>query len=340
MTSHAQVPPRVPAGTRVATAYWLCEPGRGQLREEPLPEPRPGEVLVRSLHSGISRGTELLVHRGAVPAGQHDAMRAPFQAGRFPGPVKYGYLAVGVVTEGDADLLGRTVFCLHPHQSAYVVPAAAVSVVPADVPARRAVLAGTVETALNALWDLGPLVGDRIAVVGAGMVGCSVARLLARLPEVEVTLVDVDRDRAEVASRLGVGFATPERASGDRDAVVHTSATAAGLQRSLELLAPEGTVLDLSWYGDRPVQLSLGGAFHAARLGIRASQVGAVAASRRARHTHADRLTLALRLLADPAFDTLLTGDSPFAELPEVMRALAAGRLPALCHTIRYDEGA
>nr|WP_246391025.1 zinc-binding alcohol dehydrogenase [Nocardioides soli] len=310
------------------------------MREEPLPEPRPGEVLVRSLHSGISRGTELLVHRGAVPAGQHDAMRAPFQAGRFPGPVKYGYLAVGVVTEGDADLLGRTVFCLHPHQSAYVVPAAAVSVVPADVPARRAVLAGTVETALNALWDLGPLVGDRIAVVGAGMVGCSVARLLARLPEVEVTLVDVDRDRAEVASRLGVGFATPERASGDRDAVVHTSATAAGLQRSLELLAPEGTVLDLSWYGDRPVQLSLGGAFHAARLGIRASQVGAVAASRRARHTHADRLTLALRLLADPAFDTLLTGDSPFAELPEVMRALAAGRLPALCHTIRYDEGA
>ncbi|QWF20956.1 FAD-dependent oxidoreductase [Nocardioides sp. LMS-CY] len=340
MTSHAQVPPRVPAGTRVATAYWLCEPGRGQLREEPLPEPRPGEVLVRSLHSGISRGTELLVHRGAVPAGQHDAMRAPFQAGRFPGPVKYGYLAVGVVAEGDAALLGRTVFCLHPHQSAYVVPAAAVSVVPADVPARRAVLAGTVETALNALWDLGPLVGDRIAVVGAGMVGCSVARLLARLPEVEVTLVDVDRDRAEVASRLGVGFATPERASGDRDAVVHTSATAAGLQRSLELLAPEGTVLDLSWYGDRPVQLSLGGAFHAARLGIRASQVGAVAASRRARHTHADRLTLALRLLADPAFDALLTGDSPFAELPEVMRALAAGRLPGLCHTIRYGEGA
>lgn len=338
MTTQAQSPP-APAGARAAWAYWLREPGRGQLRTETLPAPGPGEVLVRSLHSGISRGTELLVHRGAVPPEQCEAMRAPFQAGRFPGPVKYGYLSVGVVAEGDPDLLGRTVFCLHPHQSAYVVPASAVTPVPDGVPPRRAVLAGTVETALNALWDLGPLVGDRIAVVGAGMVGCSVARLLGRIPEVEVSLVDVDESRGEVAERLGVGFALPDRARGDRDAVVHTSATAAGLQRSLELLAPEGTVLDLSWYGDRPVQLSLGGAFHAARLGIRASQVGAVAAARRDRRTHADRLRLALRLLTDPAFDVLLTGDSPFSELPEVMRALADGRLPGLCHTIRYDEG-
>jgi threonine dehydrogenase-like Zn-dependent dehydrogenase len=339
VTSHAQAPPRVPAGSRTALAYWLREPGRGQLRAEPLPAPGPGEVLVRTLHSGISRGTELLVHRGAVPVDQHDAMRAPFQAGSFPGPVKYGYLSVGVVAEGEDALVGRTVFCLHPHQSAYVVPATAVAVVPDDVPARRAVLAGTVETALNALWDLGPLVGDRIAVVGAGMVGCSVARLLARLPEVEVTLVDVDESRRDVAGRLGVGFASPDDAPCDRDAVVHTSATSSGLQRSLELLAPDGTVLDLSWYGDQRVQLALGGAFHSARLGIRASQVGAVAAARRGRRTHADRLAIALRLLGDPAFDVLLTGESPFAELPGVMQALADGRLPGLCHTIRYDEG-
>ncbi|MDF1605233.1 dehydrogenase [Nocardioides sp. YIM 152315] len=340
MTSHAQAPPRVPAGTRTALAYWLRGPGLGQLREEPLPEPGPGEVLVRALHSGISRGTELLVHRGAVPPAQADTMRAPFQSGSFPGPVKYGYLSVGVVAEGEAALLGRTVFCLHPHQTAYVVPAAAVTVVPPDVPARRAVLAGTVETALNALWDLGPLIGDRIAVVGAGMVGCSVARLLARLPEVDVVLVDVDESRADVAERLGVGFAAPEQASGDRDAVVHASATSAGLQRSLDLLASEGTVLDLSWYGDRPVEVALGGAFHSARLGIRASQVGAVAGVRRGRHTHAERLALALRLLADPAFDALLSGESPFADLPAVMRAMAAGRLPGLCHTIRYDGSA
>jgi threonine dehydrogenase-like Zn-dependent dehydrogenase len=336
VTSHTAPAPVRFTGTRTATAYWLREPGTGELRVEDLPEPGPGDVMVRSLHSGISRGTELLVHRGGVPAEERDAMRAPFQAGTFPGPVKYGYLSVGRVEAGPAALLGRTVFCLHPHQTAYVVPADAVVVVPEDVPARRAVLAGTVETALNAVWDLGPLPGDRVAVVGAGMVGCSVARLLARIPEVEVTLVDVDPDRAAVAGRLGVGFAEPEVAPTDLDAVVHTSATGAGLQRSLEMLAPEGTVLDLSWYGDQRVHLALGGAFHSRRLTVRASQVGTVAAARRHRHPHADRLAIALRLLREPAYDALLTGDAPFEDLPDVMAALSSGRLPGLCHTITY----
>ena len=329
MTSHTASDP-----ARFTQAFWVSEPGRGELRPEPLPEPGPGEVRVRALHSGVSRGTEELVFRGGVPDSERDRMRAPHQVGDFPAPVKYGYLSVGIVDMGPADLIGRTVFCLHPHQAAYVVPVDAVTVVPQDVPARRAVLAGTVETSLNALWDLGPLVGDRIAVVGAGMVGCCVARLLARVPEVEVTLVDVDPARAVVARALGVGFASPEDAPGERDAVVHASATAAGLQLSLDLLAAEGTVLDLSWYGDRPIQVSLGGAFHSQRLRIRASQVGVVAG--RVRRTHADRLAMALRLLRDPAYDVLLTGDSPFADLPAVMPRLASGALPALCHTVSY----
>ena len=319
-----------------AAAFWVREPGHGEIRAVAVPEPGPDEVLVRTLHSGVSRGTETLVFRGGVPESQWEEMRAPFQDGSFPGPVKYGYLNVGVVERGPASVVGRTVFCLHPHQTAYVVPAAAVVAVPEGVPARRAVLAGTVETALNALWDLGPLVGDRVAVVGAGMVGCCVARLLARIPEVEVTLVDVDPARAGVAEQLDVAFATPQAAAAQRDAVVHTSATASGLQLSLDLLAPEGTVLDLSWYGDQRVHLSLGGAFHSRRLGIRASQVGVVAG--RSRRTHADRLALALRLLRDPAFDVLLTGESPFADLPDVMARLESGRLPALCHTIAYPE--
>jgi threonine dehydrogenase-like Zn-dependent dehydrogenase len=210
-------------------------------------------------------------------------------------------------------------------------------VVPDDVPPARAVLAGTVETAVNALWDAAPLVGDRVAVVGAGMVGCCVARLLARFPGVEVTLVDVDASRADVARALGARFAHPDEAAGDRDLVVHTSATAAGLQRSLELLAPEATVLELSWYGDAEVQLSLGGAFHSGRLGLRASQVGTISPARSARRTTADRLALALELLRDPAFDALLTGESRFAELPGVMPRLADGSLPALCHSITYE---
>src|SRR5436190_7823629 len=180
-----------------AHAFWTCAPGRGEIRQVMLPEPGRDEVMVRTLKSGISRGTETLVFRGAVPPGQYAAMRAPFQEGDFPGPVKYGYLNVGVVEHGAPELRGRTVFCLYPHQTAYVVPATAVTVVPDGVPPARAVLAGTVETAVNALWDAAPLVGDRVAVVGAGMVGCCVARLLSRFPAVEVTLIDVDLDRAQ-----------------------------------------------------------------------------------------------------------------------------------------------
>jgi threonine dehydrogenase-like Zn-dependent dehydrogenase len=322
-----------------ARAFWIRTPGNGEIRTERLPEPGPDDVVVRTLCSGISRGTEALVFRGEVPAGQRAAMRAPFQDGDFPGPVKYGYLSVGVVEHGPARLLGRTVFCLYPHQTRYVVPASAVVPVPEGVSARRAVLAGTVETAVNALWDAPPLIGDRVTVVGAGMVGCSVARLLTRFPACQVELVDVDPARSVVAARLGAAFAEPRDAAGDRDLVVHSSATAEGLQLSLDLLRTEGTVLDLSWYGDREVNLSLGGAFHSRRLRLRASQVGRVAPNRSGSRTSRDRLALALDLLRDPAFDALLTGASSFEELPEAMGRLVGGRLPAICHTITYDEG-
>jgi threonine dehydrogenase-like Zn-dependent dehydrogenase len=320
-------------------AFWVREPGVGEIRPAPLPEPGPGDVLVRTLRSGISRGTETLVFRGGVPASQFAAMRAPFQEGEFPGPVKYGYLNVGVVEHGPAELRGRTVFCLYPHQTAYVVSAQTVTVVPDGVPAARAVLAGTVETAANALWDAAPLLGDRITVIGAGMVGCCVARLLSRFPGVRVTLVDIDASRAHVAGALDVDFALPADAADGRDLVVHTSATSAGLQHSLDLLAPEGTVIDLSWYGDAEVRVSLGGAFHSRRLGIRASQVGMVSAARRGRRTASDRMALALDLLRDPAFDALITGVSRFDELPDVMTRLADGSLPALCHTLTYGNG-
>ncbi|MET8248905.1 zinc-binding alcohol dehydrogenase [Streptomyces sp. NPDC005202] len=323
---------------RSARAFWLRSPGHGEIRDVTLPDPAEGEVLVRTLWSGVSRGTETLVFRGGVPESQRSAMRAPFQEGDFPGPVKYGYLNVGVVEDGPQELAGRTVFCLYPHQTRYVVPASAVTPVPQAVPAERAVLAGTVETAVNALWDAAPLVGDRIAVVGGGMVGCSVAALLARFPGVRIQLVDADPARAKVAEALGVDFAAPEDALGACDLVVHASATEQGLARSLELLTAEGTVLELSWYGDRGVALPLGEAFHSRRLVIRSSQVGTVSPARRSSRTYADRLALALDLLADPALDALVTGESAFEELPEVMPKLASGEIPALCHRVRYAD--
>ncbi|XVS65594.1 zinc-dependent alcohol dehydrogenase [Actinosynnema sp. CA-299493] len=314
--------------TRSARALWFTSSGRSEIREVPLAEPGPEDVVVRTLYSGISRGTESLVLRGGVPESQHDVMRAPFQEGDFPWPVKYGYLNVGVVERGP--LLGRTVFCLYPHQTRYVVPADAVTPVPDSVPAARAVLAGTVETAVNALWDARPLIGDRIAVVGGGMVGCGVAALLARFPGVRLQLVDADPDRAAVAAALGVGFASPEEAAGNCDLVVHASASEEGLARSLALLAPEGQVVELSWYGDRRVSVPLGEFFHSRRLRLRSSQVGVVA---RPDRTYRERMALALDLLADPVFDALITGESRFDDLPSV---LAGGALPPLCHRVDY----
>lgn len=323
----------------VADAFWLVAPGRGEIRPVDLPERGPEDVRVRTIRSGVSRGTESLVFRGAVPADQYGAMRAPFQDGDFPGPVKYGYLNVGLVEAGPDPLLGRTVFCLYPHQTVYVVPADAVTVLPEHLPPARAVLAGTVETAVNALWDASPQAGDRIGVVGAGMVGCCVARLMSRVPGASVTLIDVDKDRSTVADALGVGFATLQQSEPGFDIVVHASATGAGLQHSLDLLDPGGEVIELSWYGTDRVQLALGGAFHSGRLAIVASQVGQIGRARRGRRTFSERMRLAVDLLADEAFDALITGESAFEDLPEVMPELVDGSLSALCHVITYPRG-
>ena len=317
-------------------AFQITAPGVGAIVDVDVRPPGPDEVAVRTLFTGISRGTETTVFTGRVPPGQYEAMRAPFQRGEFPGPVIYGYLNVGVVEHGPIALVGRPVFTLFPHQTRFVVPASEVTVIPEDVPVRRAVLAGTVETAVNALWDAAPLIGDRVAVVGAGMVGLCVARLLARMPGVEVTLIDIDGSRAETAAAIGVPFAVPGAAVGGCDLVLHTSASSAGLQLSLDLLGPEGSVIELSWYGDGETTVALGGSFHSARLSIRASQVGAVAPSRRLRRSFSDRLGLALRLLSDSAFDAVLSGSSPFDDLPSVLPGIADGTRPALCHVIEY----
>ncbi len=321
-----------------ATAYWTVEPGRGELRRELLSPPREGEVLVRALRSGVSRGTESLVHRGQVPEPVWELMRAPFQEGDFPGPVKYGYLSVGVVEQGPTTLQGRRVFCLYPHQDRYVVSATALSIVPDAVPSDRAVLAGPVETALNALWDAAPRFGDRVAVVGAGMIGASVAALLRRFPLDHLELIDPDSRRNDMASALGVDLVAPEAASGNCDVVFHCSATESGLRRSLEIAADEGEIVELSWFGQNEPRMPLGADFHARRLILRASQVGVVSAARRARRTPADRRAVALQALGDEVFDALLTGPVPFAELPSAMESIVSGATPATCHVVTYPD--
>jgi 2-desacetyl-2-hydroxyethyl bacteriochlorophyllide A dehydrogenase len=330
-------PPEAPPLLSMAEACWLAEPGRAELRAEALPAPTAQQVQVRALHSGISRGTETLVFRGEVPHSEFERMRAPFQAGSFPAPVKYGYSSVGMVEAGPPELLGRAVFCLYPHQTRYVVPQEAVHLLPDGVPPARAVLAANLETAVNALWDAAPRVGDRIAVVGGGVVGLLVAWLAGRLPGCRVQVVDTQPARRDVAQRLGVDFALPDQAAAEADLVVHASGRSEGLATALRLAAFEATVLELSWYGERPVNVPLGGAFHSRRLTLKCSQVGQVAAAQRSRWDYRRRMGLALSLLGDTALDALITDTAAFAELPAVLARLAAGSAGGtLCQRIDY----
>jgi 2-desacetyl-2-hydroxyethyl bacteriochlorophyllide A dehydrogenase len=320
-----------------ARAFWVAEPGRGEIRSEPLRAPAEDEVVIRTRFSGVSRGTEALVFAGRVPATERQRMRAPFQAGEFPAPVKYGYAAVGQVEHGPPQLQNRTVFALYPHQTRFVVPAEAVHLVPDGVPAERAVLAANLETAINGLWDARPQIGDRVTVVGAGTVGCLVAWLAARIPGADVELVDTNPRRASIARTLGVRFAAPEAVRDGADLVIHTSGSPAGLALALRVAGFESTVVEMSWYGDHPVPLALGEGFHARRLTLKSSQVGRVATSQRARWDTRRRMQLALSMLADPALDALITGESAFDALPDVMAQLASTPGDTLCHRIRYS---
>lgn len=322
-----------------ARALWTVAPGRCEIRAEALPPRAPDQALVRTLATGISRGTERLVLAGRVPENQRMAMRCPLQAGDFPFPVKYGYAAVGVVEDGPEALLGRRVFVLHPHQDRFLAPAAMCIPVPDDVPDARAVLAANMETAVNVAWDARPLAGERALVIGAGVVGLLVASLLARMPGVEVVVCDLDPRRRTITEALGARFAPPEEAPGERDLIVHASADPAGLRRALDLAAFEGRIVEASWFGTREATLPLGEAFHAKRLQIVSTQVGAVAPAMRGRRTHGERMALALSLLADARLDALVGPATRFDDLPEAMPRLlnpSPGEIPPLCPLVTY----
>lgn len=320
-----------------ATAFWVTNPQQGEMRREILKPPGQDEVHVRTLYSGVSRGTESLVFNGRVPASEFARMQAPFQKGEFPGPVKYGYCSVGCVEHGPDELLNKSVFCLFPHQDHYVVPASAVVAIPANVPAQRAVLTANMETAINGVWDAEPMLGEQVCVIGAGVVGALVAYLCIQIPGVNVHLIDINPAREAVAAHLGVAFSTPDQAPHNQDCVIHASGHPDGLRQGLGLLGNEGRLIEMSWFGENDVTLPLGGAFHSQRLTLRASQVGQLPTKLLSRWDYRRRLTLALNLLADDRLDILVSGESDFHDFPALAPHLLGPGSTALCHRLRYS---
>lgn len=319
----------------MARAIWYVRPGVAELRVGPVRAPGEGMALVRTMFSGISRGTERLVLSGAVPEAERPRMKAPLQDGEFPFPVKYGYCAVGEVEAGPDALVGRTVFCLHPHQDQFVAPVSMLVPVPDGIPARRATLAANMETALNAVWDSGAGPADRIVIVGAGIVGLMIAAIASRMPGADVTVIDVAEERRVLVESLGARFAT-EPGAGGADVVFHTSVSAAGLNTAIASAGLEGTIVELSWYGDRETPVRLGGAFHSQRLRLISSQVGQVSPGRRPRWDYRRRMEAALRLLADDRLDALVADEIAFEDAPKELPQILGAGANGLAPVIRY----
>ena len=320
-----------------ASALWYTSAHSAELRQMNLSAPGPNEVQIKTLYSGISRGTETLVFAGEVPVSEHERMRAPFQEGDFNFPLKYGYINIGVVEHGPEHLRGKTVFTLFPHQTHFNIAIDATTVIPDEVPAQRAVLTANMETAINALWDANPCIGDTVSVVGAGVLGCLVAWLARGITGCAVQLVDINDERAAIAQKLGIQFARPQDASRDRDLVIHTSASSEGLNTALDLAGFEATLIELSWFGTRAASVNLGEAFHSRRLQIKSSQVGHIAPCQRARWSYKRRLEFALKQLADPQLDILISSESAYSSLPDTLHWLSTEGKASLCHRIKYD---
>ncbi|MCM5703804.1 zinc-dependent alcohol dehydrogenase [Larsenimonas salina] len=322
--------------THHAQAFWITHRRHGELIEAPLPGRPEGTLRVKTLYSGISKGTEGLVFNERVPSSEFERMQAPFQEGTFPFPIKYGYNCVGTVIEGPAHLLDKTVFALHPHQDVFDVPSSSVVVVPDDVPAERAILAANMETALNGCWDAAPLAGERITVIGAGVVGALVAYLCSKMPGTDVEVVDPNKTRCTLLSQLNLHHVLDQsEASGERDLIIHASGRPEGLCTALELAGMEARIIEMSWYGNTPVEVPLGQAFHAKRLTLRSSQVGALAPCQKPRWDYGRRLAKALDLLNDPILDHLISGESLFSSLPKRYGVILDDDA-TLCHRIRY----
>lgn len=303
-------------------------------------------VLIETLYSGISRGTESLVYHGKVPISEANRMRCPHQTGDFTYPVSYGYACVGKVIETQSDVSqikkDDIVFVLHPHQDIFCVPEEACNLVPATLTPSRAVLSANMETALNAVWDAEISGTSNHMVIGAGVVGLLTAFVLKSLSGHSPILIDINTAKKPIAEKLGLAFHTPDEIAqknlAEMERLFNTSASEKGLQLAIEQSGFEAKILEMSWYGDKAVNLRLGGEFHSKRLQIISSQVGHIAPAKRETHGYSDRMQEAMKLLSDDKLDALLEPEIMFEALPDHLHDIFNKNSSALCQLVKYKN--
>lgn len=317
-----------------ARALWFAASREAELRNETVPPPGPREVRVRSIASAISHGTEMLAYRGQIPPDL--PLDLPTFSGSFAFPLKYGYATVGGVLdvgERVTDLAPEdAVFVHHPHQEVFVVPADMPIRLPDSIDPMLCVFAANLETALNIVHDAPVRLGETGLVFGMGVVGLLVARLL-KLAGAKVMVVEPVAARRDLAAAAGVeaaldpGEGLPERvreSNGGRlaDVAVEVSGAGSALQSAIDCVETEGTVVVASWYGTKPVSLSLGGNFHRGRVRLRSSQVGRLNPELAPRWDFARRMEAVMELLPRLGLEDLISHRFDFGDAPEAYRLL------------------
>ena len=336
--------------TLIARALWLTAPRTAELREEPVPAPCAGEVRIRAVASAVSQGTEMLVYRGQVPADL--PLDLPTLAGSFGFPIKYGYASTGRVTDVGAGVTGLApgdlVFVHHPHQSAYTVPATLPVRLPCGLDPERGVFTANLETAVNVLLDTPLRLGETVVVFGQGTVGLLITQLLRRAGAGCVVAVDPLPGRRAIALAAGAtaAFAPDADLAAEvrrlnhgraADVAIEVSGAAPALQAAIDVVADEGTVVAVSWYGTKQVTLTLGGHFHRGRVRLLSSQVGHVNPALAPRWDRERRLDVALDLLPLLDLGCLISHRIPLADAPDAYRLVDEQPEASMQVLLTYD---
>jgi threonine dehydrogenase-like Zn-dependent dehydrogenase len=318
-------------------ALWHISPDASAILEHDLPAGNDHMLLVKSLYSLVSMGTERIVASALMPSAVWNQMAVPYMEGTFSLPCKYGYSLTGKVLKGPAEYKGKTVHLMHPHQDRLWVNATSVFIVPDDIPATRAVLASQVETAVTAIWDSRISLGDSVLIAGFGLVGAMIALLTSPIPGVKIAVLEKNEFRKELARELCFDVIDKQDENGKIfDVAIHTAGDEKALQFCIDHIGHESQVTEVSFYGKKSITLMLGETFHTQRKRIVVSQVAHIPSHKLNRWDLHRRKKLVFDMLKDKRFDMLVENRIPFEQAPLLFNQIRYGLINDISVVFQY----